>query len=80
MDSIANLLQTTRSQEPPQLLAIKEYVKIHHNIDVKTAVTSLGYTVTVPVATLATTLRMEIPKIEKECSLDKKLFIRIGHF
>jgi len=80
MDSISDLLQSKKPQEPPQLLALREYVKNHHDSESKSGVSHLGYSLTVPNASLASTLQMEIPKIQTECNLEKKLFIRIAHF
>lgn len=79
MDSISDLLQSKRPQEPPQLLALRDYVEKHHSSKSQTGISQLGYSLTVPSAPLASTLRMELPQIQKECNLDKKLFIRIGH-
>jgi hypothetical protein len=78
MDSIADLMQQKKPNEPPQLRALREYVKTNHGADIKTAISQFGYTITVPNAPLASTLRMETPKIRIACNLDKKLFIRIG--
>jgi hypothetical protein len=80
MDSINDLLRTKKPSEPPQLQAMKDYVKLHHNQIIKCSVSQFGYSITVPNASLASTLHMETPKIIEACQLDKKLFIRIGHF
>jgi len=80
MDSIADLMKAKKPNEPPQLQAMKDYVNSKHNEVVKCSVSQFGYTLIVPNASLATTLHMETPKIIQECNLDKKLFIRIGHF
>jgi len=80
MDSIADLMQAKKPNEPPQLQALKDYASKHHNIVIKCSVSQFGYQLIVPNASLATTRHMETPKIIEECQLDKKLFIRIGHF
>ncbi len=80
MDSLEDLLKSKKPQEPPQITALKKYVEVHHGEKSQVAVTHLGYSLTVPNASLASTLHMEVPKIILECNLDKKLFIRIGHF
>jgi hypothetical protein len=80
MESITDLLKAKKPSEPPQLQAMKDYAFKHHNIVVKCSVTQFGYQLTVPNASLASTLHMETPKIIQECNLDKKLLIRIGHF
>lgn len=80
MDSINDLLNAKKSQEPPQIQALKSYVLDYHKEVIKCSMSQSGYSITVPNASLASTLHMETPKIIKECNLDKKLFIRIGHF
>lgn len=79
MDSIADLLSQA-PKEPPQLQALREYVLSRHKARAQASVSNYGYTLTVQSAPLASTLRMETPKIKEYCALDKKLFIRIGHF
>jgi hypothetical protein len=80
MDSMQDLLNVKKPQEPPQLLAMKNYVLENHNQVIKCRVSQFGYTIIAPNAVLASILHMETPKIIEKCELDKKLFIRIGHF
>lgn len=78
MDSIADLVKDRQPHEPPQMQALRQYVKDNHDTDVVVTVSQMGYTVVVPNAPLATVLRMELPQIQIACNLDKKLFIRIS--
>ena len=80
MDSMEDLLKAKKPTEPPQLQAMKDYVFSKHNEIVKCSVSQFGYILIVPNASLASTLHMESPQIIAVCNLDKKLFIRIGHF
>ncbi len=80
MDSLSELLKSNRPAEPPQIKALKEYVKKFHDEPAQARVGQLGYSLTVPNSSLASNLQMEMPKIVEYCNLDKKLFIRIGHF
>lgn len=80
MDSISDLLGAKKPNEPPQLQAMKDYALANHNEVVKCSVSQFGYTLIAPNASLASTLHMETPQIIAVCGLDKKLFIRIGHF
>jgi len=75
-----DLLKAKKPTEPPQLQAMKDYVFSKHNEIVKCSVSQFGYILIVPNASLASTLHMESPQIIAVCNLDKKLFIRIGHF
>ena len=78
MDSIADIVKDRQPHEPPQLQALREYVKSNHNEEIQASVSQFGYTIVVPNAPLASVLRMETPKIKIACGLDKKLFIRIS--
>jgi hypothetical protein len=78
MDSLADLIINRQPQEPPELKALRDYVKVNHDSVAKVAVTKMGYSLTVDNAALASNLRMEVPKIRVACGLNKKLFIRIG--
>jgi hypothetical protein len=80
MDSIAELMKAKQPSEPPQLQAMKTYIFENHHQIVRCSVSQFGYSIIVPNASLASTLRMETPQIIAACGLDKKLFIRIGHF
>ncbi len=78
MDSIKNILTDNNTGVPPQLQALKDYVYTNHNQKIKVSVTNGGYSITVPNASLASTLQMEIPKIQIKCNISEKLYIRIG--
>ena len=78
MDSLSDLMQSRQPSEPPQLKALRDYVKNNHHADAKAAISTMGYTLIVPNAALASNLRMELPQIRTVCGLDKKLFIRIS--
>lgn len=80
MDSMQDLLKAKSHEEPPQIIAMKSYVMENHNQVIKCSVSQFGYTIIAPNAVLASTLQMETPIIIASCKLDKKLFIRIGHF
>ena len=78
MDALQDLLASKKPNEPPQLAALRNYVRSHHDQPAATGITHLGYTLTVSTAPLASVLQMEMQQIRTECDLDKKLFIRIG--
>lgn len=78
MDSIANLLNVRKPQEPEEFQKIKSYILDHHNVVAKIASIRDSIIITVPSAPLSTIIRMEIPKIQKECDFDQKVIIRIG--
>ena len=79
MDSLKDLLKSSKPEEPKQVRLLKEYVSKFHGEKAQVRVTSSGYNLTISSAPLASILHMETPKIVEYCELDKKLFIRIGH-
>jgi hypothetical protein len=78
MDSINDLLRSRNPSEPPQILALKKYVKDNYDSDISVRVSFKYYLITVPNASLANKLHVETAKIIKKCNLEKALVIHIG--
>lgn len=78
MDSLHNILSNKDFDEPPEIQAIKKYVKDHFRIEVSVMVRDKDILVVVPSAALATTLRLRGPDIKRRCQLDKRLTFRIA--
>jgi hypothetical protein len=79
MDSIFKVLKNKSPEEPPQVAALKKYVRDNHKRDIQVSVSKSHYLITVPGAALAHTLRIETAKIIEICDLDKRLVIHIGY-
>ncbi len=79
MDTIADLLARKQPKEPPQVVALKEYVRSNHGVEISVRVNTSHYLILVPTAALAHRLRVETFKIIETCELDKKLVIHIGY-
>lgn len=77
VDSLNNILSKKDFDEPPEVQAIKKYVKDTFRIDVSVMVREKDILVIVPSAALATTLRLRGPDIKRRCQLDKRLTFRI---
>lgn len=77
MDSLNSILSGKDFDEPPEVQAIKKYVKDAFRIDVSVMVREKDILVIVPSAALATTLRFRGPDIKRRCQLDKRLTFRI---
>jgi len=79
MDSIADMLKNRNvPQEPEDSRLLKAYVQEHYRVMPKIALSEHHLTLIVPNAALAGTLRMELPRILKECRITRKLHIRIS--
>jgi len=78
MDSLFKILSQKDFEEPPEILAIKKYVRDNFQTDVSVMVRERDIVVGVPNAALANTLRLRGPEIKRRCQLDKRLTFRIG--
>ncbi len=79
MDSLQSILLNKKPQEPPQIMALKTYVKTNHGVDIQVFAHKKHYIIQVPGASIAQKLRMENHEIIESCKLDKKLVIHIGY-
>lgn len=78
MDSLSNILHSKDFDQPPEMAAIKKYVREEFKTDVGVQVRDRDIVVQVPSAALANTLRLRSPDIKKRCRLTKRLTFRIG--
>lgn len=77
-DSIADLLKKRSYDEPPEVAAIKAFIKDRYDSDSKVAVRENQIIIAVMSAGLAGTLRLQLPRLQKAANTDKRLVIRIG--
>lgn len=63
---------------PPEVEAIKTFVRKNFSADVNVHLATHSITITTPSASLAGALRPMLHKLKRELETDKKLFIRIG--
>lgn len=78
MDSLNNILINRNFDEPPESVAIKRYISDNYRVDSVVMVRQNDIVITVPNASLASTLRLQAPEIKKACFTDKRLTIRIS--
>ncbi|MDQ3093630.1 MAG: hypothetical protein M3Q70_00425 [bacterium] len=78
MDNLQDLMSNSSFIEPPQVKAIRDYVKQQYETDCSVNVTPRSYVLAVPSASLASNLQLEKQQIESDCNLDKPLRIRFG--
>lgn len=78
MDSLSDILHRKDFDQPPEMAAIKKYVKDEFKTDVGIQVRERDIVIMVPNAALANTLRLRGPDIKRRCQLTKRLTFRIG--
>ncbi|HVW22876.1 MAG TPA: hypothetical protein VHB51_00055 [Candidatus Saccharimonadales bacterium] len=77
MDSLNSILSDRSFDEPPEMTAIKKYVRDEFNEDVGVLIRDRDIVVLVPSSALAGTLRLRSPEIAKRCNLSKRLTFRL---
>ncbi|HET8671857.1 MAG TPA: hypothetical protein VFM05_14925 [Candidatus Saccharimonadales bacterium] len=78
MEDLKTLLGAYSPKEPPEILAIKQYILQTFNAASSVGVQGENIVITVPSASLANTLRFHISKIRTAAATDKKIMFRIG--
>lgn len=78
MEQIGDLLGRYKSQEPPEITAIKRYIRDEFGAEAAVAVRDNQLVVTVTSGALAATLRLRTPQIQAQCNITKRLIFRIG--
>lgn len=79
MDSLFNLLDKKDFEEPPEMLAIKRYIKNKFGADVGVQLRERDVVISVNSSALANTLRLNGPDIKRNCNVTKRLTFRIEH-
>ena len=78
MDSLQELLQMRKREEPPEIAAIKQYVHSHFNENVSVSIKGNSITIIAKSAALASSLRMDTVALAEAAQTSKRLFFRIG--
>lgn len=78
MDKLFDILGKKDFDEPPEIAAIKKYVRDNFKTEVGVQIKDKDMIVSVPSASLAATLRLRSPEIKRRCQLDKRLVFRIS--
>lgn len=78
MDSLSDILSQKDFSEPPEIAAIKQYIQERFQTAVNILVSEREVIVAVPNASLANTLRLRSPELQKLCPEGKRLRLRIG--
>lgn len=78
MDSIGDVLDKYKNDEPDEVSAIKVYIAQEFNAPVSITVQQNALIISVQSASLANTLRLRIPVLQKIANTSKRLVLRIG--
>lgn len=78
MDGLGEILGRRDMDEPPEIRAIKDYVRRHYNTEVSVTIQPHAIAVAHPSASLIASLRMNLPKLQAAASTDKRIMFRIG--
>lgn len=78
MQSLQDIMGRKDFDAPPEVEAIKTFVRKAFSTDVGVVMQEHSITITTSSAALAGSLRPHMHKLKKELNTDKKLFIRIG--
>lgn len=77
-DSLADILGRRDMDEPPEIRAIKEYVRRYYDADVKVSMGPHTIVVAARSAALIGSLRMNLPKLQEAAASEKRIMLRIG--
>jgi len=76
---MGDLLGRYKPQEQPaEILAVKQYIADQFNMGSSVAIQGENLIITVPSASLASTLRLRTLSIQQLCNTTKRLVFRIG--
>jgi hypothetical protein len=78
MDTIQDLLGKYSPKEPPEILAIKEYIRQRFNADSHVGQQGDSLVISVASGSLANTLRFHITELQAAAQTDKRIVLRIS--
>jgi aromatic ring-opening dioxygenase LigB subunit len=77
-DSLGDILQRRDMDQPPEIRAIKEYVRRYYDAEVNVIMQPHNVIVAARSAALIGTLRANLPKLQAAANTDKRIMLRIG--
>lgn len=78
MDNLADILRRKDFDEPPEVRAIKEYVRRYYDTEVMVTVQAHAIVVAARSAALIGSLRLNLPKLQAAAATDKRIMLRIS--
>lgn len=77
-DSLGDLLARRDFDEPPEIRAIKDYVRRYYDAEVRVTVQPHTIIVSARSAGLIGSLRLNLPKLQQAAGTDKRIMLRAG--
>lgn len=77
MESINSVLSNRDFKEPEEISRLKDYISKKYDADSQIKISQKGLVIMVRNSSLANTLRLSLPEIQKQLKIEQKLFIRI---
>jgi hypothetical protein len=78
MDGLGDILSRKDFDAPPEVRAIKEYVRRYYDADVTVTMQQHAIIVAARSASLIGSLRVNLPKLQDAANTDKRILLRIG--
>jgi len=78
MDNLGNILSRRDFDMPPEVRAIKAYVRRYYEADVRVTMQAHTIVVSARSSALIGSLRLNLPKLEAAAATDKRIILRIG--
>ncbi len=78
MDGLGDILSRKDFGLPPEVCAIKDYVRRYYDTDVSVTMQQHAIVVAAHSAALIGTLRLNLPKLQAAANTDKRIILRIG--
>lgn len=78
MDGLSDILSRRDFDIPPEVRAIKEYVRRYYDSDVSVSMQPHAIVIAARSAALIGSLRLNLPKLQAAANTDKRIILRIG--
>lgn len=78
MDGLADILRGRDFDEPPEIRAIKDYVRRYYEAEVRVTMQQHTIVVAARSAGLIGSLRANLPKLQAAAETDKRILLRVG--
>lgn len=78
MDSLFNILSHKDFDEPPEVAAVKKFVRNNLDSEVTVQLREQDLVIVCSSGSQANALRLRVPELKRRCQIDKRIVIRIG--
>jgi len=78
MDGLGDILKRRDLDEPPEVRAIKEYVRRYYEAEVRVIMQQHAIVIAGRSSALIGSLRLNLPKLQAAANTEKRLIFRVG--